>query len=181
MGSGKHAMKLMDNSGINFKNQDFSNFKLPYDTDSFDIITAWDVIEHFPEPPFKLLKEMRRILKDDGTLLLSVPNLISTARRGRLLLGKHPYMHFDEWIGGRFYGHYRECTLDEWLIIIEKSGFSNVQGSMVNEPTKTKAFNSYHDKKYSKISWQAFGLFSLYLLDKIFPSLRSNIYCIAKI
>ena len=104
---------------------------MPYNSEYFDVVTGWDVIEHFPEPPFKLLKEIKRILKKDGTLLVSVPNLVSTSRRGRFLLGRHPYMHFDEWIGERYYGHYRECTRKEWQIIIEKSGFSQVKTKAV--------------------------------------------------
>ena len=180
MGSGAHALHLLVNSDIIVKKQEFSNYKLPYNSEYFDVVTGWDVIEHFPEPPFKLLKEIKRILKKDGTLLVSVPNLVSTARRGRFLLGRHPYMHFDEWIGERYYGHYRECTRKEWQIIIEKAGFSQVKTFMVNEPTRTKAYNSYHLKKYSRFSLPALGLWVLYFLDTLFPNLRTQIYCIAK-
>jgi ubiquinone/menaquinone biosynthesis C-methylase UbiE len=179
-GPAAHILQLLENSGIIVEKQDFSNFKLPYKSEYFDIVTGWDVIEHFPEPPFKLLKEMKRILKKDGTLLVSVPNLVSTARRGRFLLGRHPYNHFEMWIGEKYYGHYRECTRKEWQIIIEKAGFSQVKTFMVNEPTKTKAYHSYHDKKYSRFSWQALGLWALYFLDTIFPNLRTNIHCTAK-
>ena len=153
---------------------------MPYDSECFDVVTAFDVIEHFPEPPFKLLSEMKRILKKNGTLIVSVPNLVSTARRGRLLLGRHPYMHFEEWISSSYYGHYRECTRKEWQIIVEKTGFREVKAFMVNEPTKTKAYNSFHHRKFRKLSLPALGLWALYFLDTIFPGLRSAIYCTAK-
>jgi 2-polyprenyl-3-methyl-5-hydroxy-6-metoxy-1,4-benzoquinol methylase len=40
---------------------------------SFDVITLWDVFEHFPDP-VRQLREVRRLLKDDGVILLDTPN-----------------------------------------------------------------------------------------------------------
>lgn len=180
-GSKDIGLKLQRDMNISTVVQDFWNQKvMPYESNYFDIITAFDVIEHFPEPPFKLLGEIKRILKRDGTLIGSVPNLLSTARRMRYLLGRHPYMHFDEWISGKYYGHYRECTRKEWKIIIESSGFMQTKTFMINEPTKTKAFNSYHIRKYRRLSLPALGLWALYFLDTIFPGLRTAIYFIAR-
>ena len=39
----------------------------------FDVITLWDVVEHFPDPS-RQLQEIRRILKDDGIILMNAPN-----------------------------------------------------------------------------------------------------------
>lgn len=47
-----------------------ANFK----NKSFDVVTLWNVLEHVPDP-FALLKEVRRILKDDGLLIIAVPNV----------------------------------------------------------------------------------------------------------
>ncbi|MEW6742824.1 MAG: class I SAM-dependent methyltransferase [Planctomycetota bacterium] len=46
----------------------------------FDVITLWDVFEHFPDPA-RQLREMHRILKDDGLVLLDTPNSLSLLRR----------------------------------------------------------------------------------------------------
>jgi SAM-dependent methyltransferase len=45
---------------------------LPFDDDSFDLVTALDVIEHVSDDG-ELLAELRRITRPDGTLLVSVP------------------------------------------------------------------------------------------------------------
>src|SRR4030095_11476569 len=46
--------------------------QLPYDDDSFELVTALDVIEHLDDDVAGL-REMRRILRRDGRLLLFVP------------------------------------------------------------------------------------------------------------
>jgi len=40
----------------------------------FDIVTLWHVLEHVPNPNH-MLKEINRILKSDGILILEVPNI----------------------------------------------------------------------------------------------------------
>jgi 2-polyprenyl-3-methyl-5-hydroxy-6-metoxy-1,4-benzoquinol methylase len=45
----------------------------------FDVITMWDVIEHF-ESPLEELEEVKRILADDGVILFDTPNVESLMR-----------------------------------------------------------------------------------------------------
>jgi SAM-dependent methyltransferase len=40
---------------------------------AFDVVTAWDVIEHVPDPVLTMA-EIYRVLKPGGSLLLSTPN-----------------------------------------------------------------------------------------------------------
>jgi 2-polyprenyl-3-methyl-5-hydroxy-6-metoxy-1,4-benzoquinol methylase len=47
--------------------------------ESFDVICAWDVVEHVPEPAKDILR-MRHALKRNGLLVLSMPNLASFDR-----------------------------------------------------------------------------------------------------
>ena len=46
--------------------------------ENFDIITAFDLIEHVPDP-LSTLKEMRNLLKRDGIILIFTPNKDSLA------------------------------------------------------------------------------------------------------
>jgi 2-polyprenyl-3-methyl-5-hydroxy-6-metoxy-1,4-benzoquinol methylase len=60
---------------------------LPFADKSFDIIICKDILEHILEP-LAVLQEVRRLLKDDGYIILSVPNHFYLSLRIRFLLGK---------------------------------------------------------------------------------------------
>jgi len=51
-----------------------------FEEKSFDAITLWDALEHIPKPK-EILKEVRKLLKDGGVLLVMVPNGGSLAAR----------------------------------------------------------------------------------------------------
>ena len=57
---------------------------------SFDIVCLWHVLEHVAEPK-ALLCEIRRLLRGNGKLLLSVPNFSSVEAR----FGRHYWFHLD--------------------------------------------------------------------------------------
>ncbi|MCM8819321.1 MAG: glycosyltransferase, partial [Candidatus Omnitrophica bacterium] len=45
-----------------------------FEDNFFDVVTLWHVLEHIDEP-IKYLKEIKRILKKDGILVIALPNL----------------------------------------------------------------------------------------------------------
>ncbi|MFH1858149.1 MAG: class I SAM-dependent methyltransferase [Candidatus Omnitrophota bacterium] len=53
----------------------------PFDAHSMDVITLWDVLEH-AENPRSLLQAAFRLLKKDGVILLSMPNIGSVVYPG---------------------------------------------------------------------------------------------------
>lgn len=61
------------------------NQRFPYPDRKFDVVCAVEIIEHV-ENPRHFLRECRRILKADGTLILSTPNVLSLASRISFLL-----------------------------------------------------------------------------------------------
>ena len=56
----------------------------------FDVIVAGDVLEHLPRPEV-LLGSLKRLLKPDGVLLLSLPNVANITVRLGLLFGRFRY------------------------------------------------------------------------------------------
>lgn len=53
---------------------------LRYQDNFFDAVSFWHVLEHLPYPS-RIIKEARRILKDDGFLFIAVPNDSRLGRR----------------------------------------------------------------------------------------------------
>lgn len=73
--------------------QNIDSYPLPFDSKTFDVIVSFHVIEHFKYVS-KYLNEIKRILKDDGVLIITTPN-----RKYRLLPFQKPWNpeHFREY------------------------------------------------------------------------------------
>ena len=51
-----------------------SALQLPFDDNAFETVVSWEVLEHIPrDSEVDMLKEIRRVLKNDGVLYLSTP------------------------------------------------------------------------------------------------------------
>ena len=70
-------------AGAEFRVADM-NEKLPYDDDAFDGVVCIDGIEHI-ERQFDFIRECRRIVKPNGFLIISTPNITSLRSRWRWL------------------------------------------------------------------------------------------------
>jgi SAM-dependent methyltransferase len=91
---------------------------LPFDDNQFDLICAFDVIEHVSDDR-KAFGEICRVLKDNGILVISVP------------LHAHCWTELDEWGGHarRYEPADLQAMLDENRLQIEKSAVFGMQPS----------------------------------------------------
>ena len=60
---------------INFKVQYFDSYPLPFNDDEFETILNFETIEHLPNPKI-FVQELYRILKPEGYLVLTTPNIL---------------------------------------------------------------------------------------------------------
>lgn len=74
------AANICKEKGLNVFIGTFSNAQ--YKNDMFDVITAFDVLEHVVEPNL-FMEEVFRILKKDGLFVVSVPNVASFAAKAK--------------------------------------------------------------------------------------------------
>jgi len=57
-----------------------SSLAMPFDRDTFDLITLWDVLEHLPEP-HQAIQELVRVLRPGGQLVLTTGDVGSLVAR----------------------------------------------------------------------------------------------------
>lgn len=83
-----------------------------YQDNFFDVVTMWHSLEHLFEP-LKTLKEIRRIIKNDGLLVVSVPNIDSFVAR----------VFKTYWYGLQLPVHLVAFTTDSITKILKSAGF----------------------------------------------------------
>lgn len=115
---------------MNFANVQSSNIEnlIPnYNEKMFDYIIFADVIEHLSDP-WKVLKNIKRYLKDDGYILASIPNVMHYSVVRGLINGNWSYQNS----GILDKTHLRFFTLNEIIKLFGESGFSEIEYSTTN-------------------------------------------------
>jgi 2-polyprenyl-3-methyl-5-hydroxy-6-metoxy-1,4-benzoquinol methylase len=97
---------------------DFANIATPQKT--FDVITMWHTLEHMPDPVANL-RTAHHLLKDDGLLVVAVPNVNNTVMKilYPLVRGK-PLRLFSLENKELHLSHFSSKTL---AVILRKTGF----------------------------------------------------------
>ncbi len=83
------AVELALKRGIPSFQCDIVTETIPFEDDYFDVVRCGETIEHLYDPDFAL-KEIRRVLRQGGFLILSTPNLGAWYNRLLLLFGLQP-------------------------------------------------------------------------------------------
>jgi glycosyltransferase involved in cell wall biosynthesis/SAM-dependent methyltransferase len=79
-------------------NLEFDRF--PFDRQEFDLVLCWEVLEHMTCDPMWMMAEINRILKMNGLLILTTPNILSARAVYNSVIGKTPYL-FPHFIPGK--------------------------------------------------------------------------------
>lgn len=101
--------------------------------ESVDAVIAGEVFEHVLNHPLGLLRELRRVLRPGGTLVLSTPNPSTVQGAARLLFGRTLMWGTDSFLDEPKFSatgiianpevHYREYTVAEMLAALRRAGF----------------------------------------------------------
>ena len=80
-----------------------------------DIVVFTEVLEHLFADDSLIIENLSRLMKRDGLLFFSVPNISSFGKVLALIIGQNPYMKKSEILSGVFggYGHIREYSFRE--------------------------------------------------------------------
>jgi len=126
-----HARQKYQKPNLTFKQGSADN--IPVDSDSIDVVVSFETIEHHDKHD-EMLSEIKRVLRDDGLLIISSPD---KRYYTDLPQYKNPY-------------HVKELYLEEFRSLI-KSHFANVNlllqkisyGSLVVPESESQGFVMY--------------------------------------
>lgn len=126
--------------------------KWPYEDSEFDRVVMGAIIEHLFDP-LAALKQARRVLTDEGRLVLSTPNAIRLIKRVNTALGINPYDGYPR--DSVYNRHNHEWTIDELRDILPVAGFEMAGVSTQVHPRTglqkaieltTRPFTRFHDQ-----------------------------------
>jgi SAM-dependent methyltransferase len=111
---------------IQFETCNLDEEPIPFQDGYFDVVIFTEALEHIFNPPTEVLKEVRRVLRQQGLLILSVPNFAALLNRIKLLFGVTPLPNPDSqmkkgWVHG--HGHIHEYTMKEIVGLLEACDF----------------------------------------------------------
>ncbi len=156
-----YAVRQARKKGIRVKQFFFDDVtKIPFADKFFDLVIAGEIIEHIYDTDF-FLEELIRMLKPDGYLLISTPNIASLGRRILLLLGINPIIEISpNEIDSP--GHIRYFTFKTLEGLLKKHGLKVLQ-------TRSDVLNLSNDGKIKSLR-----------IPKIFPTIGQSIICLCQ-
>lgn len=106
---------------LGFEHFNVEDASFPFAPASFDVVLLCEVIEHLQSDPVKVLREIKRVLKPGGHLILTTPNVSRLENVARMLAGANIY---DPYSGYGPYGrHNREYNRHELALLLKYCGF----------------------------------------------------------
>lgn len=138
---------------------------IPFPSESFDVVFLGELIEHLYDI-HSAMKEIRRVLRKGGILVLTTPNVINFRDRVRSLFGILP-----KHLGGYLYEnrflfeHIRLFNKKSLLLFLKQQGFDvlEITSSAIN-------INIFGDT-----------IIDFYKIARYLPELGNNLICAAKV
>jgi ubiquinone biosynthesis O-methyltransferase len=116
----ENVLEAARSRGIKAYKVDLECEELPFPANYFDVVVASEVVEHLFNTD-NFLRKIKHVLKNEGKLIITTPNLASLGRRLLLLLGKNPLMEVS--INEDTAGHLRYFVKETMVELLEKHGF----------------------------------------------------------
>lgn len=121
-------IRFANQSSINFHLQKTTDYSIPFERESFDIVVAIEVVEHLHSSPKMFIETAKSFLRPGGLLVLTTPNAVNLRKRISVLFGKTNYPKVNDFYfsGETWRGHVREYTLEELVWCVDQAGLDVV-------------------------------------------------------
>lgn len=145
------------------KNCDLEKENIPFSDQSFNIVLLVETLEHFNFHPKKIFKEIARVLKPEGELIITTPNLLRLNNRLKCILGKSINHDIrEDYTPGT---HYREYSAMELEYLLNTAGLKKRKLKYID-------FNYSNRGMVEAVINKTIGF--------LLPSLKTNIVIIGK-
>jgi 2-polyprenyl-3-methyl-5-hydroxy-6-metoxy-1,4-benzoquinol methylase len=150
-------------------NRDIVKDGIDFESESIDVFTCFDSMEHWHSSPKRLFHQCMNALRPGGLFILGVPNCVNLRKRITVPLGRGKWSSIADWYESPiFRGHVREPDIDDLRYLARDMKLLSVQ--MIGR------------------NWQGYAANLVIaaltrLLDhplRIFPSLCSDIYLVGR-
>lgn len=96
---------------------------IPVEDETFDYVVCTEVIEHMEQDPMFMMSEINRVLKPEGVLVLTTPNILSSHGISKMLRGEEPYFYMTYRKDGSLDRHNYEYSVKSLIEVLKASGF----------------------------------------------------------
>lgn len=107
---------------INYK-LDLEKHKIKAEPKTYDYVVCTEVIEHMEVDPMAMLEQINKVIKPDGTLILTTPNATSTKSITKILNGVEPYFYMQYQKGALYHRHNYEYSIHSLVTVLKAAGF----------------------------------------------------------
>jgi len=135
--SAKDTKIMCQKYQMNPKICDLSCDLIPFEDNLFDLIIFTEVIEHLPCNPVNVMKEILRVLKQGGHLILTTPNQNNLFTKCKCISGESIYAAIELFFMDdmKYAIHWREYTMDELIYLLDRVGFNIIEKGYFNSKT----------------------------------------------
>lgn len=102
-------------------NFDLEKERFPFTDKKFDFVICGEILEHLGLDPMFMISEINRVLKNNGALLLTTPNVTSLRNLSKMLIEQSPYLYASFTLSHD--RHNREYSPVEVKMLLEYGGF----------------------------------------------------------
>jgi SAM-dependent methyltransferase len=125
---GDCVLDISASHGVKFIRGDVLKMPFPFPSNSLDVITCFDSMEHWHSSPKRLFSDCMKALRPGGLFILSVPNCVNLRKRITVPFGYGKWSRMEDWYETDvFRSHVREPDVDDLVYIANDMGLADFE------------------------------------------------------